>query len=459
VAGPGTWDFRYTIAANGPCGSVFSTVTVTVGAGVSAGADSSVTVCGSDTAYDLFLALAGTPTTGGTWTDQLGTGAMSPEGVLNATLIVPGSVAGFTYTVTDPGCGTLSATVLVTVSEYPDAGVGGPLAVCATASPVLLVSQLTGTPDAGGSWTGPDGLPHGAFFAPGIDDPGNYTYTVPGNAACAAATATLAIIVNAPANAGTNGEIIACDTVQALVLFDGLNGTPQSGGTWLDLNGAGGMENGIVNTTELPPGEYLYRYTVTVAGCGSATALVKVLVVTTPRAVDVVRTCIERDRTYTVSFAFEEGDTATYAVSGVEGTIVPGTPYTFISAPIPTSRSFSISITDGYACGVIVVEGASPCDFDDDVFVPQSFSPNGDGTNEQLLIPGIEGFPGNTIVIFNRWGGKVYEAAGYDNMNVVWDGTSPNAVPAGNAPAGTYYYVLDLGNGSEALTGYIYLNR
>lgn len=459
VAGPGTWDFRYTIAANGPCASVFSTVTVTVGAGVSAGADSSVTVCGSDTAYDLFLALAGTPTTGGTWTDQLGTGAMSPEGVLNATLIVPGSVAGFTYTVTDPGCGTLSATVLVTISEYPDAGTGGPLAVCATASPVLLVSQLTGTPDPGGSWTGPEGLPHGAFFDPGVDDTGNYTYTVPGNAACADATATLAITVNQPANAGTNGEIIACDTVQALVLFDGLNGTPQSGGTWLDLNGSGGMENGILNTTELPPGEYLYRYTVTVAGCGSATALVKVLVVTTPRAVDVVRTCIERDRTYTVSFAFEEGDTATYAVSGLEGTIVPGTPYTFISAPIPTSQSFSISITDGYACGVTVVEGVSPCDFDDDVFVPQSFSPNGDGTNEQLLIPGIEGFPGNTIIIFNRWGGKVYEAAGYDNVNVVWDGSSPNAVPAGNAPAGTYYYVLDLGNGSEALTGYIYLNR
>jgi hypothetical protein len=42
---------------------------------------------------------------------------------------------------------------------------------------------------------------------------------------------------------------------------------------------------------------------------------------------------------------------------------------------------------------------------------------------------------------------------------VVWDGSSPNALLAGEAPSGTYFYLLDLGNDSEVITGYIYLNR
>ena len=171
--------------------------------------------------------------------------------------------------------------------------------------------------------------------------------------------------------------------------------------------------------------------------------------------IDVVRVCNESDRTYTVTFTIEQGDAPTYAVTGLNGTISSTEPFIFTSVPIFTSDAFEAFVSDQYGCAMIRLAGVSPCVFDDEVFIPESFSPNGDGTNEQFLIPGIEGYPSNSISIFNRWGAKLYEATGYDNTNVVWDGTTDNGV----APAGTYFYVLELGNGSDTFTGYIYLNR
>jgi gliding motility-associated-like protein len=170
---------------------------------------------------------------------------------------------------------------------------------------------------------------------------------------------------------------------------------------------------------------------------------------------DVQRNCITRDRTYVVSFTISEGDAATYEVTGLSGSISATAPFVFTSAPLLTSEDFEAFVRDQYGCAEVRVEGSTPCDFANDVFVPESFSPNGDGTNDRFVIPGIEGFPRNSIVIFNRWGAKLYEASAYDNKAVVWDGSTMQ----GEAPAGTYFYVLDLGNGKDALTGFIYLNR
>ena len=77
--------------------------------------------------------------------------------------------------------------------------------------------------------------------------------------------------------------------------------------------------------------------------------------------------------------------------------------------------------------------------------------------------------------VFNRWGEKVYEKKGYYNE---WDGTnmfnsfSSNNIPflstldaspkntVGNKlPEGTYYYIIDLGDGSDIIKGYVYIKR
>ncbi|WP_243350206.1 Ig-like domain-containing protein, partial [Parabacteroides sp. FAFU027] len=92
-----------------------------------------------------------------------------------------------------------------------------------------------------------------------------------------------------------------------------------------------------------------------------------------------------------------------------------------------------------------------------DIYVPEGFSPNGDGKNDRLVIKELYKYPNNHIVIYNRWGNKVFEARNYQND---WNGETQFGVTIGGRklPVGTYYYILDLGNG-RVKKSFIYLNR
>ncbi|MBN2348489.1 MAG: gliding motility-associated C-terminal domain-containing protein [Bacteroidales bacterium] len=80
------------------------------------------------------------------------------------------------------------------------------------------------------------------------------------------------------------------------------------------------------------------------------------------------------------------------------------------------------------------------------LIIYDAFSPNGDGKNEVWNIGNIEIYDNPTIQIFNVWGNKVFSSTGYAQP---WDGTYNGK----ELPAGTYYYVIDLGDGSETLSG------
>jgi gliding motility-associated-like protein len=76
-----------------------------------------------------------------------------------------------------------------------------------------------------------------------------------------------------------------------------------------------------------------------------------------------------------------------------------------------------------------------------------------------FVIDCIENFPNNVVEIYNRWGNIAFKAKGYRND---FDGTSNGRTVLGQSndlPEGTYYYVIDLGNGSEPRVGWLYINR
>jgi gliding motility-associated-like protein len=456
--GVSTYRFVYDVAGLGPCSGDQDTVSVIINAGLDPGIGGAVTVCGGEIDLNLFSVLGGEPDRGGVWNDPLGTGALYSDSLLNASLLSPGGPYQFGYTLLDPGCGETSSVVEITITSYPDPGADSSVAVCITSAAFDLFQMIGGDPDAGGTWTDPSGINVTATFTPGISQAGTYRYHLNGNAPCADTSAAVVVTVNQPANAGADGSLQRCN-LGTLDLSTVLSGTAQPGGAWTDVDGGGGLSGNVLTLDQLSVGQYRYDYTVVVPGCGTDQSRLTLTVVEGVEVSDTVITCNEQDRTYTVQFTLSGGDPTTYAVTGLTGTISEQAPYVFTSTPIYTSQSFSLTADDANHCAPRVIEGGTPCVFSDDVFVPESFTPNGDGLNDLFVIPGIEGFPQNSIHIFNRWGAEMFSASGYDNKGVVWNGSSPDALLPGDAPTGTYYYVIDLGNDSEALRGFIYLNR
>ena len=96
-------------------------------------------------------------------------------------------------------------------------------------------------------------------------------------------------------------------------------------------------------------------------------------------------------------------------------------------------------------------------------FIPEAFSPNGDGINDKFEIKGIAKYKNIEIEIFNRWGNVVYQSKNYgegQGKAGFWDGTAKSGlrVGSGPVPSGTYFYVIRL-DAKEKLSGSIYLDR
>jgi gliding motility-associated-like protein len=94
-----------------------------------------------------------------------------------------------------------------------------------------------------------------------------------------------------------------------------------------------------------------------------------------------------------------------------------------------------------------------------DLFIPGGFSPDGDGLNDRFIISGLNGRTVK-LIVFNRWGNKVYEQDNYDNS---WDGTANvrgASVGSGRLPEATYYYILEFaGSKQDVKTGFVVLRH
>lgn len=101
--------------------------------------------------------------------------------------------------------------------------------------------------------------------------------------------------------------------------------------------------------------------------------------------------------------------------------------------------------------------------------VYNALTPNGDGVNDYFLIdiPDDGSVWDLNVMVFNRWGVKVFESNNYGVGNDVFDGFSSGRLTIdGNKqlPSGTYYYILNYQYGEAAQdnrhkqAGYLYIS-
>ena len=366
--------------------------------------------------------------------------------------------------------------------------------VTANASTTVVCAGSSVTLTGGGAtsyvWTG--GVTDGIVFIPLATN----TYTVTGtNGNNCSNTATITVTVNTlPISAVPSSNSPVC-TGSALNLS-----TPTIIGATYNWTGPNSFTSANQNPS-LSPATLIeagtYSLTVSIGGCSSATSTVTTIVtncaIVNNSDLSVVKTVnnayplIGNTVVFTITATNLGPNNATGVIVG--DTLQNG--YSYVSSTA-TMGSYNSStgiwtignLNDGASAvltvtakvlaagnyvNTAVIQGSGidtnavnnistivtyPTDF----FIPQGFSPNGDNINDLFVIRGIEYYPLNTFTIFNRWGDEVFSAKPYQST---WDGKSTKGVRVGgdDLPVGTYFYILDLGNGSDIYKGTIYLNR
>jgi gliding motility-associated-like protein len=122
------------------------------------------------------------------------------------------------------------------------------------------------------------------------------------------------------------------------------------------------------------------------------------------------------------------------------GTISCDTCYTTVATPT-VNTTYTFTATSVYGCTTIrEVNINIQCD-NTQVFIPNVFSPNGDGINDRFFISGKGISKISKFLIYNRWGELVYERYNFQANDPAegWDGQFKGVV----LPPDVFMYVIE----------------
>lgn len=105
---------------------------------------------------------------------------------------------------------------------------------------------------------------------------------------------------------------------------------------------------------------------------------------------------------------------------------------------VPENTLTKVVLTVANSNGMCPMSDTAIIAVDLGIFIPNVFTPNGDGDHDNWVLENVNAFyPNVKVDIYSKWGTLVYHSDGYANP---WDGNRNNQ----ELPAATYYYVIDL---------------
>jgi gliding motility-associated-like protein len=246
-----------------------------------------------------------------------------------------------------------------------------------------------------------------------------------------------------------NGSAVAnVDGVQMGYLFE-----------WFDQNNMTTPYTTGAEVFNLDTATYLIKATNLATGCESALSSITIEYEITDPVFEVVYSvaaCLRTEDGSTNQFdgtaivGFEEFNAVTnYRWEDADGNVVGSNSRLIDVGP----GVYTVYFTADNGCDYSVTFNMST-----ELMVYNGLSANDDGMNDFFLIDCIDQFANNNVKIFNRDGVRVFEIDSYDNRDRRFNGTG-NLGRNQVLPTGTYFYIIDKGDGSAPMQGYVELVR
>ncbi|MFM1931037.1 MAG: hypothetical protein RL226_340 [Bacteroidota bacterium] len=418
ASGAGTYFVFYTI--EGACGPVTETTEVVIIDPPAVQIQGPAILCEFDEAV-----IFNGGTSGGLWSADCGdcidsqTGEFSPLNLSPGTYIVS-YIAGDLCVASDDFEVTIPATLTATIVS-PDV-------MCEESSQQLSASIEGGIWSAScGNCINNDGVFNGQISGDGIFE---ITYTFDGE--CAVPNFTTVEVIEA-VSATISLVPTLCESGDDVQLT-----TVDQGGVWFADCGECLNSNGLFSPSLAGEGVYVILYEIEGICSDSDATTIEVLGQTDATITLDEGICLDAGTV----FAVAPSPGGVWSAS-CGGCIDPSSGEIDLTLAEPGALEVQYVI-DGL-CGSAdeTVSELFPCS----VEVPNIFTPNDDGINDFLVFTNLEYFPASHLVVFNRWGGTVFEDNAYNNN---WR--------AEGVVDGHYLFILTIG-GQDKVEGAITITR